>query len=345
MQILDIPATHHDMSYSISMTGVTQLKEGRFKSRHGGSTILRQKPATNLPDNDSNPIQRKKVRKQKRSTLESENSRSNPISYVKPQRLYRVKKKTVRAKILGYVNQLKGEKLLYFWTITFPQSTTDDTAWLLLNKWLTRLRAEKMLREYLWVAERQDNGTVHFHMVINRKMDVQKANRFMRASIMHSINNKEVNWTREQAKIYNGVDIAKNRKTRRVINFAKKKASKALTVYLTKYISKNDTPFPHLAWHNSREYSAIVTEIRLTIKEYQQLIQPSSLNQNRQLKCDYFTFISWNGEPPNLVTKYLAAINQLLQEKINSDNSPGKRLKGKITFSRSVSNSETLRFY
>ena len=35
---------------------------------------------------------------------------------------------------------MKGEKLLYFWTISFPINTTDDTAYILLNKWLTRIK-------------------------------------------------------------------------------------------------------------------------------------------------------------------------------------------------------------
>ena len=141
------------------------------------------------------------------------------------------------------MNQMRGEKMLYFWTITFPENTTDDTAYILLNKWLTRLRTEKMLKEYLWVGERQENNTIHFHMVINQKMNVQKANKYMRASIMHRINKGEIIYDRIAAMRYNGVDIAKDRKTKRVTNFAKQNKEKSLSNYLTKYVTKNNRTF------------------------------------------------------------------------------------------------------
>ena len=46
---------------------------------------------------------------------------------------------------------------------------------------------------------------------------------------MTSIDKKEIEWTRNQAANYNGVDIAKDRKTRRVTNFAKQNKEKALS--------------------------------------------------------------------------------------------------------------------
>src|SRR3989304_8750072 len=116
---------------------------------------------------------------------------------------------------------MSGEKMLYFWTVTLPPGTSDNIAFVLLNKWLTRLRQEKMIKEYLWISERQQNGTIHYHMVINRKMNVQKANKFMRASIMHCINDGSIIYDRNKATRYNGIDISKDRKTRKVINFAK----------------------------------------------------------------------------------------------------------------------------
>jgi hypothetical protein len=233
----------------MSLTGITALTQYNYKGRHNKMKNVIQVPGRKFltmkqyRTTQHNPTQTKKTIKKV--------SKESEVSVVKEKkiRFYKVNKKEVTHRLRQYVLQMKMEKQMYFWTVSLPQGTTDDTGYLLLNKWLTRLRQERMIKEYLWISERQENGTIHYHMVINRKMDVQKANRYMRASIMHCINSSEINWSRESAIKYNGVDIAKNRKTRRVINFAKEKSQKSLSNYLTKYITKNDTEFTRLAWH------------------------------------------------------------------------------------------------
>ena len=266
-QILEIPKHYTPMKSSVSMSGITVLKGTNYKYRHHGYKEIIQVPVKGFVSkkeykriNPPVPATTKSSRLKKHD----DNLRSGKKKKVC---IYSINRKEVRNRILQYVNQMKGEKLLYFWTITFPIRTSDDTAFILLNKWLTRLREENMLKEYLWIAERQENNTIHFHMVINRRMDIRKANKFMRASIMYSIKRKEVNWSFDSAMKYNGIDIAKNRKSKRIVNFAKAKCKKQLIIYLTKYISKNTTTFPHLAWHSSREYSNLIIAFRLTDDE------------------------------------------------------------------------------
>jgi hypothetical protein len=208
---------------------------------------------------------------------------------------------------------MKGEKLLYFWTVTFPKGTDDNTAFILLNKWLTRLRQEKLLKEYLWVTERQQNKTIHFHIVINQKLDVKKANRYMRACIMYSIDKNEIQWSRVQAMSYNGVDISKDRKTRRVTNFAKQNKQKSLSNYLTKYVTKNNETFSHLAWHSSRGYSNLITSVRFTSIEYQQSNCQNLLFTESPIETEWFIHYRWKGEPPKDLLNYLAQINQHVQ--------------------------------
>jgi hypothetical protein len=135
----------------------------------------------------------------------------------------------------------------------------------------------------------------------------------MRASIMHSINKGEVDWSREAAMKYNGIDIAKDRKTKRATNFAKQKKEKALSNYLTKYITKNDQSFSHLAWHSSRGYSNIITAVRFTYSEYQRGNCELLLDNDNQLTCEYFTFRRWKGSPPKDLLHYLANINSSIQ--------------------------------
>ena len=312
-QIFDIPMHYKHMDHGISLTGVTVLKQNQYKSRHNKIKEAHQIPINHyittpaykrLHPDEFKPNKRRKVKP------------VDNISVVKKlvrKSEYVINKKEVVNRIKQYVLQMKGAKELYFWTVTFPVKTSDDQCHTLFNKWLTRLRTEKMLKEYLWITERQLNGTLHFHMVINRKMDVKKANKFMRASIMYSINNKQVNWTRDAAKNYNGVDIAKNRKTRRVTNFALKKNERNLTSYLTKYISKNDEKFKHLAWHSSREYSNLIISLRLTASEFIVSSLTQYINTEKPLEGEYFTFYRWKAEPPDKVTQYFSNINSHIQ--------------------------------
>lgn len=305
------------MTVSLSMTGVTILTKSRYKTRHSGAKELTERPDLGIilksqeklltTSNKKVPRIKKKIKKLSLQCQEKE----------KREPKYVINKKEVIHRIKGFLNQMSGEKMLYFWTVTFPVNTPDDSCYILLNKWLTRLRQERMLREYLWVAERQENKTIHFHMVINQKMNVQKANKFMRASIMHSINKNEVTYSRQQAIKYNGVDISKDRKTKRVTNFAKQNKQKSLSNYLTKYVTKNDSSFTHLAWHSSRGYSNLITSVRFTYQEYKNSNTVNLLDQERTISTEYYTFRRWKGSPPKDLLMYLGLLNQHIQSKFN----------------------------
>lgn len=313
MKYLGVPTTTEDMTCSLSMTGVTILTKSRFKIRHAGCKDIVQRPDKGFILKSMEESIKKP--KKSRILIRKNHETSNHQTTIPKKKVsqYTVNKKEVTHRIRGFVNQMSGEKMLYFWTVSFPVHTSDDTAHVLLNKWLTRLRQERMLKEYLWVSERQENKTIHFHIVINQKMNVQKANKYMRASIMHSINAGEIQYSREAATRYNGVDIAKDRKTRRVINFAKQNKQKSLTNYLTKYVTKNDEAFTHLAWHSSRGYSNIITAVRFTWSEYQNSNCENLLDNSNQLTCEYFTFRRWKGNPPRDLLEYLAATNNYIQ--------------------------------
>lgn len=313
MQYLDLPTTLEDMTVQLGMNGVTMLTKSRFKARHKGLTDLVQVPRTGFIAKPKRITSPKKV-KRKKSLGALEIDKSIPCSS-KEKRIpkYTIDKSEVTNRIRSYINQMKGEKMLYFWTITFPNSTTDDTAYILLNKWLTRLRQEKMLKEYLWIAERQQNNTIHFHMVINQKMNVQKANKYMRASIMWSINKGEIQYDRIAATRYNGIDIAKDRKTRRVTNFAKQNKERSLSNYLTKYITKNNSTFTHLAWHSSRGYSNLITAVRFTMNEYSKGQCEKLLDNDTPIIHEYYTFRRWKGSPPKDLMMYLGLLNNDIQ--------------------------------
>jgi hypothetical protein len=212
---------------------------------------------------------------------------------------------------------MRGKKELYFWTVTFPVGTGDAVAYKIFNIWLTTLRQYKLLKNYLWIAERQKNGTVHFHIAVPHKMPAKRANAMMQGTLTTFAKRKEIPFNVYQCKRYNGVDIAKNRTTRRVTNFALKKGSRALATYLTKYVSKNDEGFAHLAWHNSRGYSSIFTGLTFTVSEFIRFGFSRCIDRRLKFESQYFTFIPWIGDPPQAITDHLYQVNSFIQSLLN----------------------------
>jgi len=328
MQLLEVLPHYKDMTVQLSMTGATILRETKFKARHGGTKIIVQRPDLGLilKKNDTTTI--KEITKRKKVKKIDPNNEIIQVEKVKIIKYYSVNKTQVSHRIRNFVNQMTSERKLYFWTITFPAGTSDDTAFICFNKWLTRVRKELNLNSYLWITERQDGKkledqsktatqTIHFHIAIHQRMCVQKANRYMRACLFTCIDKGEIEYSRQQAKSYNGVDIAKDRKTKRVINFAKNDKQKALTNYLTKYLSKSNQSFQHLAWHCSRDYSNLITSIRITMDEFIKTTYETLLPIKPTINSEWFEFYGWSTGPPVKLLQYLSFVNQKAQLLLN----------------------------
>jgi hypothetical protein len=239
---------------------------------------------------------------------ETGNSVNKKIS----QRSYQINKSQVRARILNQLNTQKNGKELYFITITFPPIITEDLGYKYLNNWLTVCRSTGLIRSYLWVAEKQKNSTIHYHIAIPHKIYAPKANRIMTTILCNEVRKHKINWNLQAAKRYNGVDLAKNRKTKRITNFGIKKASKSLATYLTKYISKNTESFKHLAWHCSRDYSNLITKISFTDSELLTCGFELYLKDSILFETEHATFIPWVNDPPPQVSEYLSNINNAI---------------------------------
>ncbi len=134
-----------------------------------------------------------------------------------------------------------------------------------MNNWLTRCRKDKGLNNYLWVAERQENGTIHFHMITNQFMNIVDVNGYMSAALKTQFKKNNIpNYVKEPQN-YNGIDVDNLYRSKRHYNRHKKlnkaQANRKLARYLTKYVTKNDTSFNRLVWHSSRSISALFTNI------------------------------------------------------------------------------------
>lgn len=331
-------------------SGIVFLKDGRYRSRYTGN----KKSAVDINGNLwlraaelKRAIKGPDTRREKKearvetqadnsilqmispqisenfSTIQGEIAPLIDIVSTKPPREYFVNKKEVRQRLLGFINTQAGKKELYFWTVTFPMGTSDNEAFKIYNNWLTQLRQRKMLKNYLWVTERQGekstigNTTIHFHIAIPHRMSVQRANQLMRGILKGAAKKGIIPASVYACNRYNGVDIAKNRTTRRVVNFAIKKGSRALVTYLTKYVTKNDVGFLHLAWYGSRGYSSIFTGVTFTIPEFRRNGLYGRLDASKKLEGEFFVFVPWWGEPPRKLMDHLYELNSFLQSQLN----------------------------
>ena len=316
-QLLPVPSFHHELSIKATQTGITVLKQSRYLKRYTGSKNsaidINGKMFTNANELKKIIAADEKPGGRRRNATQSEVALTAD-QIQRPPKSYQVNKTEVKNRLFGMINTMRGKKELYFWTITFPQNTTDAIAYRLYNTWLTTLRQKKWLREYLWIAERQQNGTIHFHVAIPHRLSVVAANRAMQVILATAAKRKEIAFSIYQCKRYNGVDIAKNRTTRRVTNFAIKKGAKSLSYYLTKYLTKNDATFTHLAWHNSRGFSSLFTGITFTTAEFigygfRSLVKPGVIINN-----EHFMFFAWKDLPPYAVTRHLYDLNSYIQD-------------------------------
>lgn len=191
-------------------------------------------------------------------------------------RSYSLNKSKVRKKISALCRLRAARSFVAFYSISFPEKADDDTLYKIFNKWLTNCRTRYGLTTYLWVAERQKNGTLHFHMLTTNRMNIQRVNKAMAAAIDNEVKKGNIKWNKSSYEKYNGVDVdspqqPKKRQGESRKDYRKRiKARGAATTqniikwiggYLTKYITKNDIKFSHLPYHSSRDVSALFTTL------------------------------------------------------------------------------------
>ena len=180
------------------------------------------------------------------------------------KRAYRINKQRVRDKMNAFFELKQTFKFFAFYTISFPFAVEDSICFRLFNIWLTRCRKRYGKFTYIWVAERQRNGTLHYHLLTNKYMDIRFTNAFMKRSLMNV--SHEINYSKEFLRKYNGVQVRPltDRETGKKIAAGRedlrRSAFTKLAKYMTKYVTKNQSVFEHLAWHESRDLSILQTK-------------------------------------------------------------------------------------
>lgn len=343
-RVLPTPPTHRidQLTYILSLTGCTRLKaipqtrelngepivenfQPFMKQRHGRSKGIDINAIGELT------IQEKKrsgTAKKKPASVETEPGFKNNLMQCEDKPIYshRVNKKEVRRRITGMINAQRhgrGTPTLFFFTVSFPPCINDKIGFQLLNTWLTRIRKWRKKVSYLWVAERQQNGTIHFHIAVPHLLNVVWINRFMRAAIITQIKKGKIDWNIHAAKKYNGVDIAGKRFKvngkwkKQTTNFALENKGGSLANYLSKYVTKNDSGFEFSAWRCSWDFSALVHTVNVSGQELKDSQLHTYLDRSKIRETEFFFFAFWV-HPPWKFLKYLSFVNYSILELIGS---------------------------
>jgi hypothetical protein len=184
---------------------------------------------------------------------------------------YRINKSKVRQKMFSLFNLKCSRKFIAFYSVSFPAKATDDMCMECWDYWLSCLRKNFDLLNYIWVAERQKNGTLHFHMLTNNYMPILQVNRAMAIIINNQVLNDKCSWGSSSLDRYNGVDVdsiynsKRHKKSGKTMNGSQ--VRQWLSLYITKYVTKNSEKFKHLCWHCSRSVSQLFTTTLLPLEQ------------------------------------------------------------------------------
>lgn len=171
------------------------------------------------------------------------------LEVIKLRQMSKHTKTKIRKKILAWS---QVNKHLYFLTLTFMNKVEDKVAVDVLRKFLDNLKKRKPGFQYLWVAERQKKNTVfpdniHFHLITNKSIDIKK---YLKYWIL--LQNKSGVFARDASfNPASALDIKK-------IN---SNNTKALTLYMTKYVTKNKDSFSCQVWNCSKHISWLSTDM------------------------------------------------------------------------------------
>jgi len=232
--MFDIPVTDQNSSVFVSEDRLVFMKNNRdYPSLSGSSYFessyysLHYYPKTKIKSKSEKKKSQTKAKKKK----------------------FHINRKKVMQKSLSLANLRQSQIFLAFYSISFPFGFPDNSAIQCLNSWLTKLRQNSLKFNYIWVAERQKNGTIHFHILMNKFINIRVSNYYMAKSIQTQIKNDKLFDLNFDYRNYNGVDVQRVRNVREV------------SKYLTKYITKNSENFNCRAWGSCQLTSKLFTKI------------------------------------------------------------------------------------
>jgi hypothetical protein len=226
----------------------------------------------------------------------------------------------IKDKATAFFRAASGDRI--FCTLTFIAAVDDRAGVAILNKFLTSLRKEFKNLLFLWVAERQENGNIHFHLILNKRLPVRRWNalwvlqqynsgligrdRFGDEVTMHQVTQAFEKGTVH--KLFNPLDVKRVR------------SIGGLSMYLTKYITSQEknVPFACSVWHCSRRVSRMFTRTAVGPSAFAYMKSPANYRVDKKTgECwpamekrePFFVVIYANNKSAPL--KYLREMEQI----------------------------------
>lgn len=172
----------------------------------------------------------------------------------------------IQEKILAIYSAKPND--FFFITLTLIESVPDTKGVKILNKFLTVLRKQYGQFNYLWVAERQQNGNIHFHMICDKRFDIIYINSLwtaqqVNAGLYHKNISRLMRSEKQSISKLHKSGVEGQRKIQKYFNpvdVFKVDGIDGLSCYLTQYITKNETKMSCAVWHCNRNISRVFTK-------------------------------------------------------------------------------------
>lgn len=325
----DLPNKNFNFyEYNLSHNrAIARLSNGTNKEYFNGSSLNRKKTIAKEKNKDLE----KPAQTLEQPFFEAKKYRNNIFRNVERIR----KKKQLEGCSLSRRTKIKiKEKMLSLYaaakhnftllTLTFVNHCEDTRAVKLLNKFLTATKKQLGAYNYVWVAERQDNGNIHFHMITDKKFNIDYINSLW---VLQQYNGGIVHdFANEKLKLYTGLNIKQLHKLGELgykiiheylnpVDIVKVKTIDGVSAYLTNYIIKNETKMSCAVWHCNRNVSRLFTKQLISKQQFNFTSDPK-INQikNKKTKKVYAvkTFVHEYGMINTIYNKKY--FNKLLHE-------------------------------
>jgi hypothetical protein len=288
--------------FQLSSERITVVKTVKEKNGFGGSKSFKTRLVDGKVVIEKKPIKEKQIKSKQSDNIDNAGCVNKGVSgeneKKERRKVYQVKKKEVRGKANAIFYTRAAKKCLNFVTISFPMNMNDDSIFKVFNVWLTRLRKVYRLDLYLWVSERQKNGTLHYHILIPQWLPIRMVNAYMAIAIDNELRKCPQDGVNYEKLKYNGVDL------KRCEGNLKK-----LSYYLTKYVSKNNETFNRLAWHCSRSVSNLFTNYNTPYWGEIESLLNGRVKISRSYEMEYADILFIENECTMKVLKLLARVN------------------------------------
>jgi hypothetical protein len=272
--------------YNLSHTrSLARISESTSKQYFQGSSLLRKKipkkEAVKLLEPTQTLDQSFFKRESKFITNKIRNvERLHKKQHVEDRGMSRRTRIKIKEKMMAVYAGSKNNFTLQ--TLTMVAECTDYQAVKCLNKYLTVLRKKDGLFNYVWVAEKQGNGNIHFHMIIDKRFEISYINSLW---ITQQYNSKIIN-EEQKLKFYNdygttfkkahkmGCEEGNNwhqviQKYLNPVDVKKVKTIDGMSQYLTNYVIKNESKLSCNIWHSSRNVSKLFTKQLISKKVFE----------------------------------------------------------------------------